>query len=242
MKIVTNEPLVKRNTKIAQFSGLLGMIVMLAGMYILFTTQRDPEKAADPLYMGIVWGSLLVGFLLSQVGIYYMNRFGRRPRPDESLDASLKGLEDSYTLYHYRTPTPHLLVGPAGIWVLLTRHQKGTVTYNGKRYVQKGGGFMQGYLRLFGQEGVGRPEAELKNDISAIQRFLEKKLPDVELPAVQGALAFTDESAIMDDMQDAPVPTVPIKKLKEVIRKAGKNKMPAEKTKLIQNAIWSEEQ
>jgi hypothetical protein len=242
MKIVTNEPLIKRNTKIAQFSGLLGMVILLAGMYFLFTTQKDPSKATDPKSYGIVWGSVLGGFLLSQVGIYYMNRFGRRPRPDESLDTALKGLEDSYTIYHYRTPTPHLLVGPAGIWVLLTRHQKGNVTYNGKRYIQKGGGFMQGYLRLFGQEGVGRPDAEIEADKKAIERFLSKKLPDINPPEIQGALAFTDDAAVVDDMQDAPVPTVPIKKLKDVVRKSGKSKMPAETVKMYQNAIWSEEQ
>lgn len=232
MKIVTNEPLIKRSTRIAQFSGLLGMGVLFAGMYVLWTR---------PELVGVIWLTVLGGFLLSQVGIYYMNRFGRRPRPDEHLDAALKGLEDSYTIYHYRAPSPHLLVGPAGIWVLQTRHQKGNVSYNGKRYVQKGGGFIQGYLRLFGQEGIGRPELEIESDKKAITRYLEKKLPGVELPPVQGALVFTSDDTEIEPMDEAPVPTVPLKKLKEVIRKAGKNKMPAEKTTLLQKAIWSED-
>jgi hypothetical protein len=232
MKIVTNEKLVKRSTTIAQFSGLLGMGVLLFGMYILWT---KPESYA------LIWLTVLGGFLLSQVGIYYMNRFGRRPRPDEHLDSALKSLEDSWTIYHYRTPTPHLLVGPGGIWILNTRHQKGNISFDGKRYRQKGGGFLQGYMRLFGQESIGRPDTELAADQKAITRFLEKKMPELELPPIQGAVAFTAADAELEGLENAPYPMVPLKKLKEVIRKAGKEKMPAEKTKAIQSAIWAEE-
>jgi hypothetical protein len=36
-------------------------------------------------------GCLLLGFLLSQFGIYFGNRWGRNPRPDQVINKNLKG-------------------------------------------------------------------------------------------------------------------------------------------------------
>lgn len=215
MNIVTNEKLIKRNTRIAQISGLAGMGVLIAGMFILF---RYPEQVM------LTWLTVLGGFLLSQVGIYFTNRFGRRPRPDEMINSALKGLDSNYTIYHYKTPTPHLLVGPAGIWAIVPRYQKGLITYDNGRYRQKTRSFLQGYMRIFGQEGLGRPELEVESEKESITRFLAKKLPDVELPPVQAALVFTSDQAVLENVNEAPNPTVPVKKLKEVVRKAAKTK------------------
>ena len=146
MKIVKNEKLIKRNSKIGQFTSLGALVVLGVGMYISFTR---PEL--------FVWavGALLLGFTLTQVGMYFGNRWGRSPRPDERLDAGLKGLPGEFVIYHWTTSVAHLLVGPAGIWVLLPFHQRGHVTYRKNRWRMAGGGFLQNYMRLFGQEGLG---------------------------------------------------------------------------------------
>src|SRR3989337_2820226 len=120
MKIVKNEKLIKRNGKIGQWSSLAGLAVLAGGMYISF--QR-PELFSYSL------AALLVGFTLTQISMYYGNRFGRSPRPDEKLDAGLKGLPGEFVIYHYTTPTAHLLLGPAGIWALLPYHQRGQIIY-----------------------------------------------------------------------------------------------------------------
>ena len=73
---------------------------------------------------------------------------------------------------------PHLLLGPSGIWVLLPRHQTGKIIYQKGRFKQKGGGILQGYLRMFAQEGMGRPDLELEGEIDAVKRFIKKKLPE----------------------------------------------------------------
>ena len=213
MNIVTNEKKIRRNARIAQVSGLLGLVVLGGGMVILFTR---PESYA------LVWGTVLIGFLLSQVGIYYTNRWGRHPRPDEHLTNALKGLGDNYTLYHYTTPTSHLLVGPAGIWVFLPRYQRGKITYEKGRWRQKGGGFLLQYLKVFGQEGIGRPDLEIEAETESIQRYLHKRLPDTEIPPIQAALIFTDERAELE-VENAPAPSLTPKKLKEFIRKTAKS-------------------
>src|SRR4030065_1598293 len=110
MEIIINERLVRRNARIGQVSSIVGLLVLAGGMYISFARQE---------YFSLSMAALLLGFTLSQVGIYFGNRWGRRPRPDELLSQALKGLDGRYTLYHYGTTASHLLVCPAGVWVRL---------------------------------------------------------------------------------------------------------------------------
>lgn len=228
MNIIQNDAVIRRNAKIAQLTGFAGLGVLLVGVYFFIT---QPEQFA------LIWGIVMVGFIMSQVGIYFTNRWGRRPRPDEHLNSALKGLDNNYTLYHYSTPTSHLLVGPAGVWVLMPKYQRGTITYENGRWRQRGGGFFLGYMKIFGQEGLGRPDLEVASEIESVKRFLEKKLPDQEIPTVEAALVFTNESAELK-AEDAPAPTVSPKKLKELIRKSAKSKpITNDKAREIQQAI-----
>ena len=215
MKIIKNEKLIKRNSKIGQYTSLGALGVLGIGMYISFT---NPEF--------FIWavGALLVGFTLTQIGMYFGNRWGRSPRPDERLDAGLKGLHKDFNIYHWTTPVSHLLVGPAGIWVLLPYHQKGVVTYRKNRWKMGGGGFLQGYMRIFGQEGIGRPELEAESEINAIHKALAKELEEDEIPEIKAALVFTTEGVEID-AEDAPMPALPVKKLKGFMRERAKEKL-----------------
>ena len=106
MKIIKNEKLIKRNGTIGNWTSLGALVVLGLGMYISLTRTELMVYALI---------ALLAGFTLTQVGMYMGNRYGRSPRPDEKLDAGLKGLPGDYTIYHYKTPASHLLVGPAGL-------------------------------------------------------------------------------------------------------------------------------
>jgi len=211
MEIIINESLIRRNARIGQITSIVGLLVLAGGMYISF---------ARPELFNISLLALLLGFALSQIGIYFGNRFGRHPRPDESLDLALKGLDGRYTMYHYKTPASHLLVGPSGIWVLSPRSTRGLITYNEsrRRFAQKGGNL---YLKIFAQESLGRPDMEINGEIEGITRFLKQRMPEKELPEVQAALVFTNEATEVD-ADNAPLPTMHIKKLKEFIRKTAK--------------------
>ncbi len=232
MNIISNERLIKRNQRIAQITGLAGLAVLFIGMYVLF---RSPEQFT------IIWGTIIAGFILSQVGIYFTNRYGRSPRPDQKLDAALKGLNDTYTIYHYRTPTAHLLIGPAGVWVMMPRYQRGTITYSKGRFRQKGGGIMLNYLKIFGQEGIGRPELEAESEKEAIIKYFKKLMPDQEPPPVDAVLLFTDERAVLENVEEAPVATMDVKKIKEFRRKTAKSHpFSMEKVKQIREAIGEE--
>src|SRR5574338_361246 len=180
MNIVTNEKLVKRNARVAQITMIAGLLVLAGGMFVSF---RMPQQ------FGLSLAALMVGFVLSQVGIYFSNRWGRSPRPDQLINQSLKGLDGRWTLYHYTTPASHVLVGPSGVWVLLPHHQRGTISYSKGRWRQRGG---NAYLKLFAQEGLGRPDLEVLGEIDSLQSYLKKQLPEESIPPVQAALVFTN--------------------------------------------------
>ena len=214
MKIITNDRLIKRNRRLGQLATITGLLVLVGGMVISF---RNPN------YFGIAWIALFIGFALSQIGLYFGNRWGRRPRPDELLNEGLKGLNDQYSLYHYMTPVAHLLIGPSGMWVIIPYHQQGRIVYEKGRWKQKGGGFMQRYLRVFAQEGIGRPDLEAPAEVAALNRFINRKLPDTPVTEASVALVFTNDRAQLE-IENAPLPTLPLKKLKETVRKAAKSK------------------
>ncbi|UCH59000.1 MAG: hypothetical protein JSV61_12380 [Anaerolineales bacterium] len=234
MKIVTNERLIRRNTRIAQIASFSGLLVLISGLIISFTRQE---------LISISFAALLVGFLLSQVGIYFTNRWGRRPRPDELLNQALKGFDNKYSIYHYITPASHLFVGPAGIWVILTRHQRGTISYSKGRWRMKGGGIIQSYLRIFAQENLGRPDLELMNEVSNIQKYLGERLPDGNVPPIDTVLVFLNDNAeiIISDEDNPAAPTLKINKLKEFLRKAAKRKpVSTDKVNEIQEMLPAE--
>ena len=214
MKIIKNEKLINRNAKIGQYTSMGALIVLGVGMYISFTR---PEL--------FIWAvvALLLGFTLTQIGMYFGNRWGRSPRPDEKLDSGLKGLHKDFCIYHWSTPVSHLLVGPAGVWVLIPYHQRGQVTYRKNRFRMSGGGFMQNYMRLFGQEGIGRPDLEAESEINSVRKALAKELDEGEIPEINAALVFTTEGVEIE-AEEAPLPALPLKKLKDFMRNKAKEK------------------
>ena len=215
MKIIRNDKLIQRNKKIGSWTSIAALAVLGLGMYISF---NHTELFAYSI------AALLVGFTLTQIGIYMGNRYGRSPRPDEKLDAGLKGLQNDFAMYHYVTPASHLLVGPAGIWVLLPYHQRGQVSFKKDRWKMSGGGFLQSYMRIFGQEGIGRPDVEIDAEVDAVKRHLAKQMEETEIPEVNAMMIFTSDDVTID-AEGAPIPAVKVKEIKEFFRKKGKEKV-----------------
>ena len=214
MRIVKNEKLIKRNARIGQYTSFAALAVLGVGMYI--SVQRQ-----DLFVYAVV--SLILGFAMTQIGMYFSNRWGRSPRPDEQLDAALKGLPGDTSLFHYTTPVPHLLVGPAGVWILQTYHQRGKVAYSRNRWRLSGGGFMQAYMSVFGQEGIGRPDVDISTEVNSLKKYLAKQLDEQEIPEIQAALVFTNEAAEID-AADAPMPALKAKQLKDFVRQKAKER------------------
>jgi hypothetical protein len=214
MKIIKNEKLIQRNGKIGSWVSMAALIVLGLGMYISFTRTE--------LFV-VSLASLLIGFTLTQVGMFMGNKYGRSPRPDEKLDAGLKGLPNEFTIYHYNTPASHVLVGPAGIWVIKPYHQRGQVSYKKNRWRMSGGGFLQSYMRLFGQENLGRPDIEIESEIHSLKKYLLKQMDESEIPDIKGLMVFASDQVEIDG-EDSPIPALKIKQLKDFMRQKAKEK------------------
>lgn len=230
MKVLTNEKVIKRNAKIGQYTSLIALLILAGGMVISFTMQTQ-------IYLS--FAALMIGFILSQIGIYFGNRWGRSPRIDERLNAALKGLTKEYTLYHFITPVSHLLVGPAGVWIIAPYYQRGKIVYEKNRWKQKGGGLLLGYLKIFAQEGLGRPDIEIQADMDTLSESLKKSIGD-DLPPLNASLVFTDNRAELE-AEGAPLPTLKLEQLKDFLRKVAKEKpFPAAQMKKITNSLPQE--
>ena len=217
MKIIKNEKRINRNGRIGRWAILSALIILGTGMYLSVTNNTDPQMFT---YSAV---ALIVGFVLMQIGIYMGNRYGRSPRPDEKLDIGLKGLQHDFVLYHYSTPVSHLLLGPAGVWVLLPYHQRGQATFKKNRWKMSGGGFAQAYMRIFGQEGLGRPDLEVDSEITALKKYLAKHMDSAEIPEINALMVFTGDDVEID-AEGATFPALKLKQMKEFIRKRVKDK------------------
>jgi len=228
MKIIKNEKLIKRNGMIGNWTSMAALVVLGVGMYISF---RRTDLFIYSLF------ALLIGFTLTQIGMYMGNRYGRSPRPDEKLDAGLKGLQNDFVMYHYTTPVSHLLVGPAGVWVVMPYHQRGQVTFENNRWRMKGGGFLQSYMRIFGQEGLGRPDIEMENEINSLKKYLSKKMEESKIPEINALMVFTNENVDIEG-EDSPMPAIKLKQVKDFMRqKAKEKKLPAETLNALRAAL-----
>lgn len=213
MKIYSNEKLIKRNKTIGNITSLGSILILGVGMFFSF-------KDKDGSYLIFTFGALIVGFLLFQIGNFYMSKWGKSPRPDERLNAVLKGLDDRYSLYHYVTSISHLLIGPAGILCLIPYQQAGTITYNDAKgkWKQSGG---NAFLKIFGGEGLGHPEREVKFAIEDATKFFNKNeiLPSEFSP--EPVMVFTNDRVTLE-AEGSEIPAVTGAKLKDYIRKKAK--------------------
>lgn len=231
MQIITNEKLIRRYTRIARISVIAGMIVLIGGFLL---SIKYPQQQ---IYVIL---ALIIGFFLSQLGIFFTNRWARQPRSDILLNQALKGFDNRYTIFHYSTPASHLLIGPAGVWVLMPLFQKGTITFSKGRWHQKGGNL---YLKMFAQEGLGRPDLEIQSEIDAVHNHIKKNLPDISIPEIKGALVFTNKNTKIEieNDQETPAATLHLDKLKEYLRKIAKTKpIPVDKSIEIQKVFLTE--
>lgn len=203
MRLITNEVLYKRNSRVALISNLLGMLLLVVSVYILFNSEED---------FGRYLLFLLGGMIFTQVGAYF-SRWNRRP--DRQLAQALKSLDDNYTLYNYTSPVSHLLVGPSGLWILLPRHTRGAISYDANRRRWKASGLP--LSKRFGQDPIGNPLGDASIEAQALDRWLSKHLKDESVP-VSAALVFLEDEADVK-VGTAALPTTTAKKLRQLVVK-----------------------
>ncbi|MCL7452565.1 MAG: NERD domain-containing protein [Anaerolineae bacterium] len=216
MRLVVNEEKITRGARLGKIATFVGLGFLVAGFIISLTLR-------DLVFLWVSLGCLVIGMLISSVGTMNMNRWVREPRADQALAQGLKGFDDRYVLYSYVLPVPHVLLSPAGLFILTAMGQDGTIRYDGEKFSRN---FSLGrVLRFMAEEGLGRPVAEAESQSQTLQKFLEEQElgEDVE---IQNVLVFYNPRAELD-VSESQVPIVNPKGLKKAIRKQADEKLPA---------------
>lgn len=215
MNVNTNTRIIRRNAtlgKIFGFTGFGGLILAL-----LFSFSR-PDIATPLLVLA------LISSLISQVGIGLYSQWGRRPRLDEILNDALKGLDDSYTLFHYCLGPAHALITPEGAFAILPKAEAGKITFEDDRFWAHTE--RSGLLRRPRRRSIKRALSEAQDDVEALERALARALgiEAARLDVHTGVILLFINADAEIEIEASPIPTVHIKKLKDFIRKLPKGK------------------
>jgi hypothetical protein len=120
---------------------------------------------------------------------------------------------------------------------MMPYHQRGQITFKKNRWRISGGGFVQSYMRIFGQEGIGRPDIEIDNEIRSLKKHLSKKMDASEIPEINALMVFTDDNVEIEG-EDSPVPAMKLKQVKEFMRQKAKGKkLPVETLNELKTAF-----
>ncbi len=210
MQVYRNDRYIQRRAKIGRYASLAGMGILLLGL--LVTWFVGPEGIT------LSFLALIGGFVLSQIGIYYANRFSRPERPDQFLDKALKGFDDRYVLLQFETPANHVLITPSNCLVFVIKMQGRAIRYENGKW--KSQGRFRSLFLWMANDSLGNPTKEAAIEADTLSRYLAKQLPDVEIP-VKPVILFANPSAEVD-AANSPVPAVHAKKLKDWLRGPGK--------------------
>jgi len=210
MRVVIDQAKVKRRARLANAASVGGLLMLLAST-ILPYLMRGVELTASIL--------MVVGLLTAMIGVYYANRWVRKPRPEVVLDTELKSLSNSYCLYHYAHKTAdHLLLTPFGLTVLETVNLEGRFLYKNGRWQE----FMRlgRAIRYIVEEHLGDP---IKAAVSAqehLHRQLKEKVEGGEDVPVNAIVVFTHPRCVLE-LDETPIPVVKAAQLKRTIPQKG---------------------
>jgi hypothetical protein len=214
MRIVTDTKLVTRNTTIARWASLGGIVLLVGALLLNLYALSRPQDTQLVIY---VLAAFLIGYMLSNIGGVLNMRWGRRA--DRGLSDALRGLDERHTLYNFRMGAKHVLVAPSGVYVLVPKFQGGPIQFENGKW--RNPGQRSGFLGFFGPRDVlGNPAYEAEGEIESLKSFLKKQAPDTEIEP-KAVVVFMNSRAILE-VKDAPVTALHVKQLKDYIRRQPK--------------------
>jgi hypothetical protein len=158
---------------------------------------------------------LATGLGISMVGIYFANRWVRRPRPEEKLDTALKSLNDGYHLYHYPSlPCDHVLLTPGGLVVLETIGLGGVFSYKDGKW--KESMTIGRALRYIVEEHLGDPIKAARSAEAYLRENIAKQDIPVEKLVFKSIVVFIHPFVDLD-INNPSIPVVKIDKLRKHI-------------------------
>jgi hypothetical protein len=168
-----------------------------------------------PSLTTISFALMIAGLGVSMVGIYFANRWVRKPRPEEQLDKALKSLSDSCHLYHYPgLPCDHILLTPSSVVILETVGLGGVFSYRKGKWKEQM--TIGRALRWIVEEHLGDPIRAVRG----AEGYLRNQFDNLEIPPekvpIKAVIVFT-HPAVELDVESASLPVVKVEKLRKQI-------------------------
>ncbi len=211
MRVTTNEKMIDRQAKYARYATFAGLAILLGSL------ATSLLSTSFPIIVSYIM--LFIGFILAYVGAILANRWVKEPRADHALARALKGFDNKNHLYNFLLPASHVLLTPSGILVFKVKSIDGIINCQNDKWRRN-----WQWTRLFGgmgQEPLGNPPTELREDIDKIKKFITDKVEGAGVIPIDGYVVFTDPRAQVT-VEDCSTPVVRVDDLKDALRKAKK--------------------
>jgi len=70
---------------------------------------------------------------------------------------------------------------------------------------------------------LGRPDVEIDGELRSLNKYLSKKMDASQLPEINALMVFTNDDVEING-EDAPVPALKLKQVKDFMRQKAKEK------------------
>jgi hypothetical protein len=215
MHVVVNEKLVSTRVRIASAAHLAALGVFAVGLFISWS---NPEPTMEQMVGA--YAAIIVGLVLYNVGQIFLRRFGPRSRQEGILAKTLKGLDRRYTMLAFPSSKlpDYLIVGPAGVQVIVARIHDGAISCRGGAWSRDAGSGLKRLSGLFGGTPFGNPTQDVEKGIARVrQKLAQAGIEESKQPPVDGIIVFTNPNAKLR-IDGCPYPVTGLKGLRNNIR------------------------
>jgi hypothetical protein len=239
-QVVTNSALVERNAKLGRWITTGSLIVILAPLTITLPQLFSGKNDLPTQDLLLLYGALLLGLVMSNVGGYFLNRWGFKYY--EAVANALKGTDKKYRLYNYSLPVQNVLLTPYDVTVLLLKNLDGKVHADQKGW-HSNVGFLR-FLRWFSTEQLGDPSKDLEDQIGKLRAFITERIGDQFQPPLDGYIVFTNPKAHVE-ITNVELPVVLLNENEDALKNAlkkpkGAKQMPKDQYDALY-ALFEEE-
>lgn len=201
MRVVTNQPHVKRNQQIAQYLFFISLAILFGGLLFTNTLAREND-----LLLLVPCLAMPLGLITTMISVRLTNQYVRPPHPEDAIREGLKGINRRSVLYNYVLPTRHVLLAPQGVYTFTTRFQESRFKIEGDKWFSwKARGPLAPLFLFLKQESLGDPFGQAEKEAQTVQTIVDEALPKSGIK-VQPVVVFTGQKAILE----VDNPTIPV--------------------------------
>lgn len=217
MKNMINLAKVKRNSSLSHGGSILGLMLLFGSLLLPYYVPGIPSALTIFL--------VLLGLGVAMAGIYFANRWVRKPRPEFEIPKAFEKLSDDYVLFNYpNLPADHILLTPAEVFVLEAVNIAGFFIFQKGKWSERMK--LGRALRYVVEEHVTNPSQIAIDEAKALAEQLGKLEGLTSKVVVNPMVVFIHPSAIFE-VDQQPIPIVTLAKAIKQVRSKGA-RMPQE--------------